>query len=121
MILIFAMMLVGSYGDNILLSKSYENCISTGDAGEGVQSAMQECIDREFSVQDGRLNQAYKMKMLSLPGDKKLILRGMQRQWIKDRDRRCEAEGEGSLDRFIADQCLTLETQKRTRWLELYK
>lgn len=115
-------LLAGSAGPaDEKLSREYEQCISTGEAAEGVQFAMQECIDREFGLQDALLNQTYKSKMASLPDDKKIILRGMQRQWIRDRDKRCEADGDGSLDRFVSDQCLAIETKNRTLWIKNYK
>lgn len=121
MIFLLAILAASTGSGDEKLSREYERCISSGEAAEGIQFAMQECIDREFGIQDALLNQAYRRKMASLPDDKKLLLRGMQRQWIRDRDQRCEADGDGSLDRFISDQCLAIETKNRTLWLDNYK
>jgi uncharacterized protein YecT (DUF1311 family) len=61
------------------------------------------------------------MKMLSLNAQQKLLLRGAQREWIRNRDRRCAWDGRGSLDRMIATDCQTKETIARIRWLERYR
>ena len=102
-------------------SSAYDTCLNTGDAGNGIQSAMQECADHEYRRQDGRLNETYKLKMAALPAPRQAILRGMQRQWILDRDRRCKVRGNGSMGRFNAVDCMATETAKRTAWLQRYR
>ncbi len=121
MIILALALVLGGQPTEVKLSRTYGQCMAGGEAGDGIQSAMQECINTELAVQDGRLNQAYKMKMVALSATKKAILRGMQRQWIADRDRRCAVEGNGSLDRFIATECTAKETASRTSWLETYR
>lgn len=102
-------------------SPAYEACLDGGDAANGIQSAMQHCADQEFHRQDGNLNLTYKVKMAALPAPKRAILRGMQRQWILDRDRRCKVKGNGSMGRFNAVDCMATETASRTRWLQRYR
>ena len=106
-------------------SRDYDRCMSTGEAAEGVTSAMMECNDAEIDRQDSRLNQAYKMVMARLNLDQKQTLRASERQWIVTRDRNCrkaigEEEG-GSLGRIIYSNCILNTTIKRTMWLEIYR
>jgi uncharacterized protein YecT (DUF1311 family) len=104
------------------MSPSYNHCLNSGDAANGVQIAMDQCASTELAVQDGRLNQAYVMRMNSLDQRRKLILRGMQRQWIADRDRRCAVRrGGGSLASFTAADCRITVTRQRIAFLERYR
>lgn len=84
---------------------NYNKCLNSGQAAEGVTSAMVECNVAETRIQDGRLNQAYKMVMTRLPANRKDQLRLSERNWIKARDAGC-----------ILD-----ETIKRTMFLERYR
>lgn len=121
MLILALSLALAAQSSEVKLSRTFDRCMANGEAGDGIQAAMQECVNTELAVQDGRLNQAYKMKMLALPTTKKPILRGMQRQWIADRDRRCGVAGDGSLDRFVATECSAKETASRTSWLETYR
>lgn len=102
-------------------SLAYDECLNSGDAANGIQSAMQRCVDQEFNRRDEKLNRTYKAKMAALPAARKAILRGMQRQWIIDRDRRCKVKDNGSIGRFNAADCMATETASRTRWLQRYR
>lgn len=106
-------------------SKDFDRCVNTGDAAEGVQSAMNDCAGQEYSRQDARLNQAWVMVMRRLGPAKKASLRTSQRAWLKTRDRKCLAErdisGGGSIAPMMYYGCMTDETIKRTLWLEQYR
>jgi uncharacterized protein YecT (DUF1311 family) len=106
-------------------TKEYEQCTSTGDAAQGIQSAMNECANAEYSRQDGRLNQAYVMVMKRQGAAGKTKLRTSQRTWITLRDKKCNKErmsyDGGSIAPLIFMTCMTEQTIGRTIWLENYK
>lgn len=99
-----------------------ERCIEASGYGD---AAMTECYDIELSVQDGRLNQAYKMVMQRLPAPRKTALRNEERAWIKRRDALCQRhaapEAGGTMYDVMLSSCLVDETIKRTIALENYK
>ena len=104
------------------MSPAYSRCLNSGDAANGVQMAIDQCAATELAVQDGRLNQAYVMKMNSLDQRRKLILRGMQRQWVADRDRRCAVRrGGGSIAGFNSVDCRISVTRQRIAFLQNYR
>lgn len=104
---------------------AYKACLETGEAAQGVQYAMNECAMREYERQDARLNQAYVMVMRRLAPPAKQKLRLLQREWIRTRDNKCDAEAKeyqgGSIAPMIYSLCLTDQTIRRTLWLETYK
>ena len=96
-------------------------CIENSGYGD---AAMTECYDKELSVQDGRLNQAYKMVMQRLPAARKAALKNEERAWIRRRDAVCQRhaapEAGGTLYEVMLSSCLVNETIKRTIVLENY-
>ncbi len=106
-------------------TKTYNDCLGSGDAAQGVQPAMNACVADEYIRQDGRLNQAYVMVMKRLKPAGKSKLRMSQRTWINERDKICDAEtaqySGGSIAPLIFHNCMTNETIKRTMWLEKYR
>ncbi|MDE1914904.1 MAG: DUF1311 domain-containing protein [Sphingomonadales bacterium] len=105
---------------------TYNRCMNTGDAGQGVTSAMMACTEAERNFQDGKLNQVYKMVISRLPATRQDDLRRSERNWIKVRDAVCAKEltGEfagGSMSRVTWLGCLVDETIKRTMALEQYR
>ena len=98
--------------------------MSSGEAADGVTSAMLDCIHAEAQRQDAALNQAYKMVMARLKSDQQATLRSSERAWISTRDKDCneaaEEEAGGTLAVVIHDGCLLDETIKRTMYLENY-
>jgi len=99
---------------------AYKSCLNSGDAAAGVTPAMVDCIAEELKVQDERLNLQYATAMHSLPPNEALKLRDEQRQWIKDRDAKCQAAAAsgGTIDRLNGPSCLLDETILRTIALE---
>jgi uncharacterized protein YecT (DUF1311 family) len=106
-------------------TKEYNECMTNGDAAQGITSAMRECTSLELERQDGRLNQAYVMVMNRLGAAGKAKLRSAQRAWINVRDRTCDAAGKeydgGTFAPIAYMSCKTDETIKRTLWLERYR
>lgn len=98
-----------------------KRCIDNSGYGD---AAMTECYDIELSVQDGRLNQAYKMVMLRLSAARKTALRNEERAWIKRRDAVCQRhaapEAGGTMYDVMLSSCMVDETIKRTIVLENY-
>lgn len=95
-------------------SASYRNCMSSGEAAEGVTSAMAGCNSEELSKQDARLNDAYRAAMATRSPDQKTALRDAQRAWIKLRDTRCREDLEGgTMDILIEGGCILDMTAKR--------
>lgn len=96
---------------------SYSDCM---ERAGGVTYAMHECASSELERQDARLNSAYKAAMATT--EQKEALRDVQRQWITDRDRECEAEAAefdgGTLYGVIHTDCMIRLTSKRADELE---
>ena len=99
-----------------------KRCIDNSGYGD---AAMTECYDIELSVQDGRLNQAYKMVMLRLSAARKTALKNEERAWVKRRDAVCQRhaapEAGGTMYDVMLSSCLVDETISRTIFLENYK
>ncbi|RQW38953.1 lysozyme inhibitor LprI family protein [Novosphingobium sp. LASN5T] len=107
-------------------SETYNRCMDTGDAAQGITSGMIACTEAERHFQDGKLNQAYKMVISRLPASRQDDLRRSERNWIKARDSICAKEltGEfvgGSMSHVTWLGCLMDETIKRTMALEQYR
>ncbi len=102
-------------------TSAYETCLNTGEAGNGIQSAMHRCADQEFRRQDARLNRVYKAKMASLPPQRQAALRDLQRRWIVDRDRRCPVKTGYSMGPMETLDCRSGLTEKRSAWLERFR
>lgn len=100
-------------------SGEYNRCMSSGDAGDGVTSAMEECSQSELARQDGRLNRAYGAAMTRRDESQKAALRTEQRAWIKRRDSKCSEELEGgTMDALIETECHLEMTTLRASQLE---
>lgn len=99
-----------------------ERCLDNSGYGD---AAITECNNIELSVQDGRLNQAFKMVMQRLPKGSRTSLRNDERAWIKRRDVVCQRyaapEVGGTIYNVMLSSCLIDETIKRTIFLENYK
>lgn len=62
-------------------------CIESSGYGD---AEITECYNLEFSVQDGRLNQIFKMVLRRLPAVRKPVIKNGERAWIKTRDVVCQ-------------------------------
>ena len=107
-------------------SATYNRCMASGDAAQGITSGMIDCTEAERNIQDGKLNQAYKMVIARLPVSRQDDLRRSERNWIKARDAICAKEltgdfAGGSMSRVTWLGCLVDETIKRTMALEHYR
>ena len=102
-------------------TSALKRCIENSGYGD---AGMTECYDIELSVQDGRLNQAYKMVMQRLPAARKTALKNEERAWIKRRDAICQRhaapEAGGTMYDVMLSSCLVDETIKRVIVLENY-
>lgn len=106
-------------------SGDYNRCMATGDAADGVDSAMAACTDAEIARQDARLNLAYKATLARLTPAQKPALVSSERGWIVRRDNQCDntaAEFQGgTMAAVVRSGCVLDETIKRTMWLERYR
>ena len=81
---------------------------------------MVEAIVYEADEWDTELNKVYKLLMSNLSKDGQNSLRNVQRQWIKERDRKIALENSGgTMDLINKNSVFLEETKKRT--LELAK
>lgn len=106
-------------------SATFNGCMASGDAAQGITTGILDCYSPEITAQDARLNQAYKMVMARLNAARKATLRNSERAWIRTRDAQCskamdQYEG-GSMGRIALASCMLDETIKRTIWLERYR
>lgn len=105
-------------------TQAYSRCLASAEA-QGQTSAVIECNAIETRIQDGKLNQTYKMVMVRLPTNRQEQLRRDERNWIKLRNFGCAKEQhdagvEGTLGEQIYSGCILDETIKRTIYLEHY-
>ncbi len=104
-------------------SKEYKTCMES-DQG-ATTYGMLGCTQTEIGKREPELNARYKAVMAKLSKPKQASLRTAQRQWIKDRDARCDEardEYEGGTFANVANQlCYLRETVQRTIWLETYR
>jgi uncharacterized protein YecT (DUF1311 family) len=100
-------------------SPELTKCLATGDAANGVTSAMVECTNKELAVQDAKLNSTYKTTMAALNPEQQSALRNAQRKWIKFRDSKCDAENQsgGTIDEVGRPSCILDMTIQRTKEL----
>lgn len=104
-------------------SSAYSACM---DKSGGVTFDMIECSNDELSLQDSRLNIAYKNAMEVLEGESKTKLREAQRLWIEFRDANCgiyyNLSG-GTMDSLNGVSCeldMTKERADALEWIYLY-
>lgn len=112
-------------GPSAAYSSNYKQCISTGDALNGVTAAIMDCNGEEIDRQDSRLNQVYALTMASLVPVERARLRDAERSWVVQRDADCHrkesAEEGGTLASIIYSGCILEETTKRAEWLQQYR
>jgi uncharacterized protein YecT (DUF1311 family) len=95
------------------MSQEYKACM---DRSKGVTSEMLDCMSAEFTRQDARLNENYKILMAKLSAKRKEALLEAQRAWIKFRDANCnfyyDPEG-GSAAHLGGNECVLNATADR--------
>jgi uncharacterized protein YecT (DUF1311 family) len=100
----------------VKIRPTYQQCI---DATGGVTPDIKACMSTEYAFQDKRLNMAYKRLMASLKDAAKASLRAEERQWIKEKEARCDAGSEpGQADELAAYDCSVTRTATRATELE---
>ena len=102
------------------LSKTYSNCM---DKSGGVTVNMLNCNSAETSIQDVKLNKAYKELMKELSPERKKELRNVQRLWIKYRDANCNYYADpngGTFANVMKSQCFMDSTAERASELQLF-
>lgn len=100
------------------LSKAFGACV---EKSGGVTSAMLDCADAEFKLQDQRLNKAYRELSSGLNAKRRRDLVEVQRLWIRFRDANCAfyADPEGGTAASLAASSCTLQlTATRAKELE---
>ena len=101
---------------------TYNRCMATGDAAQGIQSALQDCIGAEYGRRDSELNRVYRATMATLPPDRKDALRSEERAWLITREQKCATPTDpGTLQLFEAAYCLAAESVVRTRAISATK
>jgi uncharacterized protein YecT (DUF1311 family) len=97
----------------------YKQCLA--DSADAFETY--DCVETEYQVHDGRLNQSYVMVMKALVPAAKTRLRTLQRTWLKQRDAKCgEVARLHPVDMDTWQMsCLLDESIKRTFFLENYK
>ncbi len=103
----------------------YNRCMNSGDAANGVTSAMLDCTVAEYKRQDARLNDAYRVAMARLSPARGSALRTAQRRWLAERDPGCRRKAKpsegGTIWGIVMTGCQTDETIKQTMWIETYR
>jgi uncharacterized protein YecT (DUF1311 family) len=103
-------------------SAAFRHCMASGDAADGVTSAMMNCLGAENEVQDKRLNRTYKLVMDRSDPAQKDALRKSERAWIAQREATCRTQsdelGGGTASALAYSNCFLDETIRRTDWLK---
>lgn len=105
---------------SIRYTPMYSACMDTGDASQGITSAIVDCLIREIEVQDAILNATYKSVMASLEPTARPSLVSASRSWIRFRDDKCDSENQsgGTEDHILYADCILRMTVQRTIELE---
>lgn len=100
-----------------LLRDSYYQCARTSN---GETWAIQNCIEREFEYQDGKLNSTYRTLRSRLIARARMRLRDEERKWLVDKDESCRwnENTEGQAQRIDANVCSLKKTAERASQLE---
>ncbi|QBR45101.1 lysozyme inhibitor LprI family protein [Stenotrophomonas indicatrix] len=101
-------------GDVRYLSPAYAPCMA--NAGTALD-ARRRCVDAEFKAHDDALNAAYSAARSTMTANDQQVLRDLQRQWLRQRDRRCP-EGGNAAAQLDSQQCRTHMTLLRARQLQ---
>jgi uncharacterized protein YecT (DUF1311 family) len=102
-------------------SSQLDRCLDSGEAAQGVTSAMSACFVADYRRRDAELNDVYRSTMRRLPPARRSALRAAQRAWLGQRDRACpiaSAEGSGTIEMSNHPACLTAQTRRRITWLK---
>ena len=97
-------------------STVYRTCMATGDAAQGVTSAVMSCTGEELARQDAALNQSYRSLMGQLPAGQGAALKAQERVWIRTRDAQCHQQMEdagGTLGAEVYSKCELDQTVSR--------
>jgi uncharacterized protein YecT (DUF1311 family) len=102
-------------------SATFRHCMASGDAANGVTSAMMNCLGAENELQDKQLNRTYKLVMDRSDPAQKDALRKSERAWIAQREATCRNQsdepGGGTASALTYSNCFLDETIRRTGWL----
>ena len=100
------------------LSPTLDKCL---DKAAGVTPAMVDCIGAETTVQDKRLNDAYKAAIAKLTPARQKELQAVQRLWLQFRDANCkfafDPDG-GTMAHVESTGCVMSMTAERAQELE---
>ncbi|QRG07799.1 DUF1311 domain-containing protein [Xanthobacter dioxanivorans] len=115
-ITLFVSVFSGTTGFASDLSAQYEECRARSQSGVQTKT----CLAQELDRQDARLNMAYRDAMARLPPQRQYHLREAERAWIKWRDAKCLAAGDGSKAAAVYDYplCMATEAARRADVLE---
>ncbi len=100
------------------LSPTFEKCMERAAA---VDPLMIECYGAEISLQDRRLNEAYRRLLAKLEPDRRKVLVEVQRQWLRYTEGNCnfyyDPNG-GTAARMAANECSIRSRSARAAELE---
>lgn len=87
---------------------------------DGGTNQIVECIGKLTVEQDKRLNKAYRETLKDARSEQRDLLKTAQRLWVQYRDANCEYyhQGEGSISRIEAEQCMFRMTKSRADELD---
>ena len=91
----------------------------SNDCDGGTQQIV-ECIGNLTVEQDKRLNKVYREALKDARPEQRDLLKTAQRFWVQYRDANCEYyhQGEGSISRIEAEQCMFHMTKSRADELD---
>jgi len=97
--------------------------VSASECGDAMtQSAMNECVLKEYKASDKTLNQTYREVFKHTEGDQRKLLKAAQNAWIGYRDSDCKFQsyrsGEGAVRPMNMALCLKEKTIQRTTELK---
>jgi uncharacterized protein YecT (DUF1311 family) len=119
--LIFAAHAAGSGLARTKPADGFARCLDSGDARMGVMPAIFDCYRDELARKDTLLNDTYGSVRKRLAPARQQQLRDLERRWIADRDRTCNAEQDkvGGQDGTVAFYgCHIQQTERRIAWLK---
>lgn len=101
-----------------------DTCLNSGEALQGITSAMAACYGDDYKRADLTLNKEYRSLLERLSVSRQAALRTSQRAWIIARDKVCpldEEPGAGTIEQLNHPACLAEQTKRRITWLRGYR
>lgn len=115
------MLLLAQETDNIPYHYVARQCAPQGDGHQAVFFGIDSETCADVQAVDRRLNRVYRSLIMPLDNRSKMLLRKEQRNWILDKNSRCNLLDYGSIGSYNEAECFINEATARISQLRRWK